>query len=70
MRAIFLCERSDQIFKVYDLQTLCALQEQMEIEKRIYQKAEILADPAAAEERAKAIFRNASIANDLDIIEL
>ena len=31
---------------------------------------EILADHAAAEERAKAIFPNASIANDLDIIEL
>ena len=46
MRAIFLCERSDQIFKVYDPQTLCALQEQMKIEKKIYQKADVLADPA------------------------
>ena len=31
---------------------------------------EILSDPAAAAERAKAIFPNASIANDLDIVEL
>lgn len=31
---------------------------------------EILSDPAAAEKRAKAIFPNASIANDLDIVEL
>jgi len=31
---------------------------------------EILSDPAAAEERATAIFPNVSIANDLDIIEL
>ena len=47
MRAIFLCEKSDQIFKVYDPQTVCALQEQVEIEKRIYTKGEILADPAS-----------------------
>ena len=31
---------------------------------------EILFDPAAADERAKSIFPNASIANDLDIVEL
>ena len=31
---------------------------------------EILSDPAAAEERAKAIFPNSSVANDLDIVEL
>ena len=31
---------------------------------------EILSDPAAAEGRAKAIFPNASIATDLDIVEL
>ena len=31
---------------------------------------EILSDPAVAEERAKAIFPNTSIANDLDIVEL
>ena len=31
---------------------------------------EILRDPADAETRAKAIFPNASVANDLDIVEL
>ena len=31
---------------------------------------EILADPAAAEEKARSIFPNASIANDLDTVEL
>ena len=47
MKAIFLCEKSDQIFKVYDHKTLCDLQGQVEIEKRIYNKAEILAEPAS-----------------------
>ena len=35
-----------------------------------HQGREILSNPTAAEERAKAIFPNASIANDLDIVEL
>ena len=47
MRAIFLCEKSDQIFKVYDSKTLCYLQGQVEIEKKIYNKADILAEPAS-----------------------
>ena len=47
MRAIFLCEKSDQIFKVYDSKTLCCLQGQVEIEKKIYNKSDILAEPAS-----------------------
>ncbi len=47
MRAIFLCENSDKIFSVYDSQTVCALQDHVEIEKRIYKKADVLSSPAS-----------------------
>ena len=47
MRGIFLCEKNEKIFSVFDSKTLCELQGQVEIEKRIYHKAEVLADPAA-----------------------
>ena len=46
MKAIFLCERDHTIFKVYDDDTLAALQRMTGIEKRVYTKAEVLADPA------------------------
>ena len=47
MRAIFLCEKSDNVFSVYDSQTVCALQEQIEIEKKVYRKADVLSSPAS-----------------------
>ena len=46
MRAIFLCEKDDKIFKVYNEKSLCTLQELVGIEKRIYKKADLLACPA------------------------
>ena len=46
MRAIFLCEKDDKIFKVYDEKTLNALQELVGIEKRIYKKADVITAPA------------------------
>ena len=45
MKAIFLCEKNDKMFSVYDEKTVLDLQGQVEIEKRIYTKAEVLGDP-------------------------
>lgn len=45
MRAIFLCEKSDKIFGVYDAETVCALQKLTNIEKKIYTKADVLSNP-------------------------
>jgi len=45
MKAIFLCEKSDKIFSVYDAETVCALQKLTNIEKKIYSKADVLRAP-------------------------
>ena len=36
MKAIFLCERTDKIFRVYDDKVVCELQKLTKIEKKIY----------------------------------
>ncbi|MBR7098435.1 MAG: hydroxyacid dehydrogenase [Clostridia bacterium] len=46
MKSIFLCEKTDKIFRVYDPKTVCELQKQTEIEKKIYTKADVLREPA------------------------
>ena len=46
MKAIFLSEKTDKIFRVYDSNTVCELQKLMNIEKNIYTKAAILREPA------------------------
>ena len=46
MKAIFLCEKADKIFKVYDENTVKALQKLSGIEKNIYARADILKTPA------------------------
>ena len=45
MKAIFLCEKNEKLFRVYAPKTIEALQEYNGIEAKIYQKADILADP-------------------------
>ncbi len=45
MKAIFLCEKTDKMFSVYDTVTLAKLQELIDIEKRIYTKADVLSAP-------------------------
>ena len=45
MRAIFLCEKDDKIFKVYDEKAVCELQTFTNIEKKVYTKAEVLSQP-------------------------
>ena len=47
MRAIFLCEKSDKIFKVYSPESVCELQKLTDIEKKIYSKADVTRDRAA-----------------------
>ena len=47
MRAIFLCEKSDKIFSVYDEETVSQLQSIAKIEKKIYSKSDIIGDPSA-----------------------
>lgn len=47
MKAIFLCEKTDKIFCVYDSNTVCELQKLMKIEKTIYTKADVLREPAS-----------------------
>ena len=46
MRAIFLCEKSDKIFSVYDEETVSRLIEVTGIEKKIYSKADIIGTPS------------------------
>lgn len=46
MKAIFLCEKTDKIFHVYDSKTLCELQKLTKIEKTIYTKSDVLREPA------------------------
>lgn len=45
MKAIFLCEKTDKIFSVYDADVLGELQKLTNIEKRICTKADVLRDP-------------------------
>ena len=46
MKAIFLCKNTDKIFRVFDAQTLAALQALTGVAQQIYTKEEILAEPA------------------------
>ena len=46
-KAIFLCEKSDKIFRVFDGATRNELRALMGIEEKIYQKADVLENPAA-----------------------
>ena len=55
MKAIFLCEKSDSIFRVYDEAALCELQRLVKIEKHRYTKADLLSDPARFAE-VEAVF--------------
>lgn len=45
MKAIFLCEKTDKIWKVYDDETLETLHRLTGIDRVIYCKADVLADP-------------------------
>lgn len=45
MKAIFLCDKCENIFRVYDAETLKALQEDTEIDERIYSKDDVLNAP-------------------------
>ena len=47
MRAIFLCEKADKIFSVYNADSVCELQRLTSIEKKIYTKSDVLSDPSA-----------------------
>ena len=47
MKAIFLCEKDDKIFSVYDSESICELQKLMNIETKIYSKADILRESAS-----------------------
>ena len=46
MRAIFLCEKSDKIFRVFDEETRNELKALTGVEEQIYQKADVLKNPA------------------------
>ena len=45
MKAIFLCEKNDKIFKVYGEKTFFELQKLTDIEKKIYSKADVVREP-------------------------
>ena len=45
MKAIFICEKNDKLFRVYHDKTLSELQKLTEVEPNIYTKADILCDP-------------------------
>ena len=47
MRGIFLCEKNDKIFNVYNAKTICQLQRSVNIEKQIYSKADVIREPNA-----------------------
>lgn len=47
MNAIFLCERVDRLFDVYDDKTICELQKIINIEKKIFSMADVVAQPDA-----------------------
>ena len=42
MRGIFLCEKNDKIFNVYNDETICELQKLTNVEKKIYTKADVV----------------------------
>ena len=50
MKAIFLCEKSDKIFRVFDEEIRARLKALTGIEERVYTKAELLQDPASFSE--------------------
>lgn len=45
MKAIFLCEKNDKIFRVYNAASFDALHSLTGIEKKIYTKADVVGDP-------------------------
>ena len=45
MKAIFLCEKTEKLFRVYSEQTVSSLRERAELEPVIYSKADILSKP-------------------------
>ncbi len=45
MKAIFLCEKTDKIFHVYNADTLFELQKLTNIENKIYTRADVLSEP-------------------------
>ncbi|MBE6593624.1 MAG: hydroxyacid dehydrogenase [Ruminococcaceae bacterium] len=45
MKAIFLCQQTDKIWKIYNEETIEAIKGIVDIEKRIYSKEELLASP-------------------------
>ena len=47
MKAIFLCEKTNAIFRVFDPDTVCKLQELTGIEKKLYKKEDVLRTPEA-----------------------
>lgn len=47
MKAIFLCESAEKIFRVFDADSLCRLQAQTGIQNTIYKKEDILHTPGA-----------------------
>ena len=47
MNAIFLCEQTFRLFGVYDAEAVAELQSSLDIEKKIYKKADVIADPDA-----------------------
>lgn len=46
LKAIFLCEKNEKLFRVFSAQTISSLQELSELEPVIYTKADILSAPA------------------------
>ena len=55
MRGIFLCEKNDKIFSVYNAETIRELQKLTNIEKKIYSKADVVGEPNAFSD-VEAIF--------------
>lgn len=45
MRAIFLCEKTDKLFRVFDAETITELGALTDIEKKIYTKADVISSP-------------------------
>ena len=45
MKAIFLCQQTDKIWKIYNDETIGSLQRIVDIEKMIYSKQELLSSP-------------------------
>ncbi len=46
MNAIFLCEDTNTVFRVYDSDSICKLQELLNIERKVYKKADVLSEPS------------------------